>query len=93
MIKTKKDAKSFIEKIKNGKDFHFYNENIDMLGHGTTEYSWENRYFSSYNFGSGWEDQVIAYFTEEDFLEKIWDERHYINKAIESGKARFIQRP
>ena len=89
-IKTKEDAKRFLEKIKNCKVFTFYNEGISMQGHGTTDYAWEGENFSSYNFGIGWEDQRKAYFDEDEFLAIIWSERKYINKALKTKNYRFI---
>ena len=91
MIKSKKDAKELVEKIKKCEVFTFYNEEISMEGHGTTDYSYEkNGRFSGYNFGRGWEDQGRTYFDEEEFLKVIWNERKSINKALKSGQYEFI---
>lgn len=91
-IKTKKDVKEFMTKLKNGeyfcksviheRVFLYHDKNLCING-GSTEITYHpSDGWSYYSRGQGWEDQGREYKSTIEMENFIWDNKSKINKAM-----------
>jgi len=91
IIKAKKDAKEFVEDLKEIKDydglhrFIFWDPELNVGGkHGWTEimYYSNTGAFFRYGEGQGWHDQIATRMDEKETIEFVWENRKYINAEL-----------
>jgi len=87
VIRTKEDAKEFLNSLTLNEEYGFVFEDVDLSQNGKTRLGIsreEPDYFYSFSFGQGWTDQVSTILSEDEALALVWKHRKAINKSLKS---------
>jgi len=83
MIKTKQDAKQFLESIDKENGFQYHDGDLCYNGSGGNTIITPCEYgFEEFSWGQGWQDSSHSYFTKEEEIDRVWKDRKWINKTL-----------
>jgi ABC-type glycerol-3-phosphate transport system substrate-binding protein len=94
LIRRKTDAKRFAELIKrhtnNMLDFTYGDDDLMGFRGGNTRLYYHDGYFWTYSSGYGWADQAPSWHTEDEIVNIIWYDRHWVNRTLKEVRKYVI---